>query len=377
MPNVFDVAIVGLGAMGSAAAFHCARRGWNVLGLDRFSPPHSYGSSHGQSRIIREAYFEHPAYVPLVQRAYDLWQELEGITGETLFQKTGGLMLGEPNGTLVSGALLSARTHGLAHQVLSTSELRERFPALNAPPGTVGVWEPRAGILFPEKCVAAHLRAAVGRGADLHYNEPVVHWSAKGDSVLIRTDKSEYRARKILFSAGSWVASLVPNLGTMLKLERQILYWFATDQPAFYEPRALPVFIWEHARDQFFYGFPDLGNGVKVARHGGGEHITHDTLQRNVSEHEIQSMHALVQPFLPGLTKSLHAETCIYTNTPNCHFLLDFHPDSRRVLLASPCSGHGFKFSSSLGEVMADLLEKAEARFDLSLFKLAASSPTS
>jgi sarcosine oxidase len=375
MASVFDVAVVGLGAMGSAVAFQCARRGRSVLGLDQFTPPHSYGSSHGQTRIIREAYFEHPGYVPLIQRAYELWNEMERLTGQHLFQKTGGLMIGAPEGTLVAGALLSARTHGLEHETLSREELRKRFPALKPPPGTVGVWEPRAGILFPEKCVAAHLRLAAEHGASLRYEEPVLRWDAKSDSIRIRTEKSEYQARRVVFCAGSWLSSLVPKLSVPLELERQILYWFRTARPAFFAPTALPVFIWEHARDSFFYGFPDLGTGVKLARHGGGERTTHQTLQRAVSEEEVHSMQNLVRPFLRGLRESLQAETCLYTNTPTRHFLLDFHPDSDRVLLASPCSGHGFKFSSALGEVMADMLDRVPSRFDLSLFKLAAFSP--
>jgi sarcosine oxidase len=375
MPDVYDVAIVGLGAMGSAAAYHCARRGWKVLGLDQFTPPHSHGSSHGQTRIIREAYFEHPSYVPLVQRAYELWNELEGLTGETLFQKTGGLMIGAPGGTLVTGALLSARTHGLEHQILSTEELRQRFPALNPAPGTIGVWEPRAGILFPEKCVSAHLRLASEHGAHLGRNEPVLGWESRADFIQIVTAKANYKARKVLFCAGSWLSSLVPELTVRLTLERQILYWFRTAQPEIFQPRMLPVFIWEHVPDKFFYGFPDLGNGVKVARHGGGAPTTHQTLEREVSPEEIRSMQSLLRPFLPGLANGVHAETCIYTNTPNSHFLLDFHPNSSRVLLASPCSGHGFKFSSALGEAMADLLEQGQSKLDLSLFKLAAFAP--
>ncbi|MDB6031512.1 MAG: dependent oxidoreductase [Verrucomicrobiales bacterium] len=372
MPAVYDVAIIGLGAMGSAAAYHCARRGWKVLGLDQFTPPHSHGSSHGQTRIIREAYFEHPIYVPLVQRAYELWNELESLTGAKLFQKTGGLMIGAPEGTIVSGALLSARTHGLEHQILSTEELRQRFPALSPTPGTVAVWEPRAGILFPEQCVAAHLQLAREHGADLVCKEAVLQWEPHSDSIRIVTARTEYNARKVLFCAGSWLSSLVPNLSVPLTLERQILYWFRTGQPELFEPRTLPVFIWEHSPEKFFYGFPDLGNGVKVAQHGGGIPTTHDTLQREVAQEEIRLMQSLLKPFLPGLTDPVHAETCIYTNTPNSHFLLDFHPGSNRILLASPCSGHGFKFSSALGEAMADLLDRGQSKLDLSLFRLAA-----
>lgn len=372
MADRYDIAIVGLGAMGSAAAFHCARRGWKVLGLDQFRPPHQEGSSHGQTRIIREAYFEHPLYVPLIQRAYVLWEELEELTGEKLFQQTGGLMIGQPEGALVAGALLSARTHGLRHEVLSTEELRARYPALRPAPGTVAVWEPRAGILFPEKCIAAHLRMAEENGARIHCGEAVAHWEETSKGVRIRTERGEYEAKQLAFCAGSWLSTLVSALPVALTLERQILFWFRAEAPEQFKPEALPIFIWEYAPEQAFYGFPDVGNGVKVAQHHAGEAAGPGKARRAVTNEEFAQMQSLLRPFLPELREPLHAETCIYTNTPNNHFLLDFHPAHERVLLASPCSGHGFKFSSVIGEVIAKVMGGGESGFDLSLFTLAA-----
>jgi sarcosine oxidase len=370
-PKDCDLLIAGLGAMGSSAAFHCARRGWKVIGLDRFSPPHSLGSSHGQTRIIREAYFEHPAYVPLVQHAYELWAELEKLSGERLFHRTGGLMIGPENGPLFSGALRSARQHGLEHQVLSAHDLHKRHPALHPAQDALAVWEPRAGILFPEKCIAAHLRMAREHGASIKLDEPILDWQPVSNGVRVRTAKSEYRAARMILCAGSWMPALLGKFPVPLRVERQILFWFKNRQPTLFGPATFPVFLLEHAPEQFFYGFPDMGNGVKIAQHHQGEATTPETVRRAVSPQETQFMKELVTPFLPNLTDPIESTVCMYTNTGNGHFLLDFHPETSSVLVASPCSGHGFKFSSVLGEIMANLLGDGETRFDLSLFRVA------
>jgi sarcosine oxidase len=372
MPEQFDILIAGLGAMGSAAAFHCARRGWKVLGLDRFSPPHSIGSSHGQTRIIREAYFEHPAYVPPVQQAYRLWAELEKLTGEQLFQQTGGLMIGPESGALFLGALRSAQEHHLAHEILSAKQIHERHPGIHPPPDALGVYEPRAGILFPEKCIAAHLRMAKEHGAFLHAEERVLGWEPFSEGIRVTTTLQEYEARQMVLSAGSWMPELAGNIGVPLSVERQVLFWFKNRQPEYFVPGRFPVFLLEHAPEAFFYGFPDLGNGVKIAQHHQGEPATPETVRREVSAIELQYVKELVVPFLPELTDPIESTVCMYTNTPSSHFLLDFHPASSSVLVASPCSGHGFKFSSVIGEIIANLMDEGETRFDLSLFGLAA-----
>ena len=232
MPSDYDVIIAGLGAMGSAAAYHLARRGRRVLGLDRFSPPHTMGSSHGQTRIIREAYFEHPCYVPIVQRAYVLWDELARATNTPLFLQTGGLMIGAPDSIVFSGAKRSADTHHLPHEVLNAGEVRERFPALRPSDDMMAVLEPRAGILFPERCVAAHLSLATKHGANIRSEEPVVRWNATGHGVEVVTTKSSYRAGQMILSAGSWARELLPGLSPPLTIERQVLFWF--------EPKSAP-----------------------------------------------------------------------------------------------------------------------------------------
>jgi sarcosine oxidase len=365
--KTFDVIIVGLGAMGSAAVYHLAKRGVRVLGLDRFRPPHTLGSSHGQTRIIREAYFEHPAYVPLVQRAYVLWEELAHHSGTQLFLQTGGLMIGTPQSAVLSGARLSAETHRLPFEVVSAEEIQKRFPALRPAENMIGILEPRAGILFPEKCIAAHLQQAAG--AELHYEEPVLHWKATAGSVEVMTDKDTYSASKLVLSAGSWLKQLVPEL--RLVVERQVLFWFASSRPELFQLSRCPIHLWEHTPSKYFYGFPDLGTGAKVAGHHEGE-ITHpDKINRTVSQQEIAHMQRLIAPFLPSLTgPCLESVVCMYTNTPDEHFLIDHHPSHPRVLLVSPCSGHGFKFSAAIGEVVADLIVKGQCGFDLSLFRL-------
>ena len=369
VPQTYDVIIAGLGAMGSAAAFHLAAAGQRVLGLDRFNPPHTLGSSHGESRIIREAYFEHPSYVPLVQRAYELWDELQQGAHEKLLVQTGGLMIGRPEGVVVSGARRSAEAHGLPFEVLTADDVVRRFPAIRPAEGMIAILEPRAGALFPEKCVAAHLHAAHDAGADLHYDEAVLRWEPHGAGVQVLTAKERYTAGRLVISAGSWVQALLPDLPLQLRVERQVLYWFTAKNPALFRPENCPIHLWEFAPHRFLYGFPDLGTGVKLAIHHEGETTTGDTVQRDVSAPEIEAMRATVRPFFPELEGVvLKTAVCIYTNTRDEHFLIDFHPGHPQVLIVSPCSGHGFKFSSAIGEVVRDLIVKGQSRFDLGLF---------
>ncbi|MBI3848916.1 MAG: N-methyl-L-tryptophan oxidase [Verrucomicrobia bacterium] len=371
MSNNFDVIVVGLGAMGSAAACHLAKRGKKILGLDRFTPPHAFGSSHGQTRIIREAYFEHPLYVPLIQRAYELWAELERQAGRPLFLQTGGLMIGQPDGVLVRGAKRSAEEHHLQHEMLTAHEVRLRFPVLTPSDDMVAVWEARAGILFPEACIEVHLAAARTRGARLHFAEQVLRWDACSSGVNVRTSRGEYQAERLILTAGSWINSLLPDLKLPFSVERQVLFWFEPrTQAAAFHPDRCPIHIWEHEPGEFFYGFPDLGNGVKVARHHQGERADPDKIRREVDAVEIESMQAVVRRFLPSATGPLRSSAvCMYTDTPDEHFFIDAHPAFPQVTIASPCSGHGFKFSCVIGEILADHILGDKSRFDLSLFR--------
>ena len=367
----FDILIAGLGAMGSATAFHLAKRGRRVLGLDRFSPPHTNGSSHGRTRIIREAYFEHPLYVPLVQRAYELWAGLEKESGRKLWRQTGGLMIGRADGLLVSGARRSAEEHRLAHELLSAAQIRQRFPALRPSDEMMAVWEPRAGILFPEACIETHLELARRHGADLRFDDPVMRWEADGAGVRVFTTHGEYHAARLLLTAGSWISSLVPELKLPFTVERQVQFWFEVKPGATsFAPERCPIHLWEYEPRRFFYGFPDLGDGVKIALHHEGASAQPDTLRREVGPEEVAAMRALTRRFVPEADGPLRAATvCMYTNTPDEHFWIDAHPQFPQVVIASPCSGHGFKFSSVMGEILSDLLMRGESRFDLSLFR--------
>ncbi len=371
MAETHDVIIAGLGAMGSAAAFHLAQRGIRVIGLDRFAPPHTRGSSHGKTRVIRQAYFEDPAYVPIVQRAYRLWSELQDECGTALLLKTGGLMIGRPDSEVVAGAKLSAERHGLEHEVLSGAELARRFPCLRPEPDMIAVYEPHAGILFPEACLRAHLGLAQSHGAQIHTHEPLLGWKADGRGVSVKTERATYSAQRLVISAGPWAGQLLADLQPALTVERQIQFWFHPSRAhASFSATRCPVHLWQFDGDQVAYGIPDLGDGVKVARHHGGASGSPEHLSGQVDAQEIADIRSLIRRFFPDADGALRsAATCLYTNTPDGHFWLDRHPAYENVLIASPCCGHGFKFASAVGEILADLATGVTPSFDLSLFR--------
>jgi sarcosine oxidase len=370
--KVFDVAIAGLGAMGSAAAWHLSRSGAKVVGFDRFHPPHSQGSSHGETRIIREAYFEHPSYVPLVQRAYELWQELEDASGQQLLLQTGGLMIGPRDGALLSGTLRSAREHSLAHTVLSPEELKATFPGFRPRAGMAAIREGRAGVLFPELSIKTQLGLAAKAGAEFHFEEPVSAWETGAGSVRLVTPRGTYRARKLLLCAGAWMGSLLGELGLPLRVERQVMFWFEPRaQPENFRPPAFPIFICEYGEQRFFYALPDVGNGVKVAFHHEGERTEPESVKREVERAEVGKMRSLLATFLPALDgEPRRCEVCLYTDTPDEHFIVDWHPRHPEVLIVSACSGHGFKFSPVVGECAALLLRGEPPRLSLDLFSI-------
>jgi sarcosine oxidase len=363
------VGIAGLGAMGSMTALELARRGHRVIGFDRYRPPHDQGSSHGKSRIIREAYFEHPQYVPLVQRAYSLWQGLEQAGGVSLYRPTGGLMVGLPDGTLVKGARRSAEEHGLPYEELSAAETGARFPAFRLSGEEVGLFEPRAGVLFPERAIATALERARHAGAELHFHEPVTEWRA-GARIFLRTERGEYAVDRLVLAAGAWMSTDLPGRTLPLTITRQTLFWFdpgsLTGTPAV----AFPIFIWEWVPGRMCYGFPDLGDGIKAAIHHEGEAVDPGAPRRIARPEEADELRAVLGTRIPGLGPVRESAACLYSNTPSEDFLLDRHPDDSRVLLASPCSGHGFKFAPVIGEVLADLTEDRLPPFDLTPFRL-------
>jgi sarcosine oxidase len=370
----YNAIVLGLGAMGSATLCQLALRGWRVLGLDQFSQGHSLGSSHGDSRIIRETYFEHPLYVPLVRRAHELWRELEERSGTALMTINGGLMIGPPDGVVVSGTLRSAAQHSLPYEVLSPEATRERFPAFRLADGLVAVLDPRAGYLDPEGCNRAHIDAAREAGAEARFDEPVQEWKPDGEGVRVRTPIGNYLADHLVIAGGAWSTELLQELQLPLTIERQTVFWLEPDVDAEQYNRAqFPIYAYEYKPGSICYGFPRLSRGVKASVMHDGELSEHpDEVRRSIEESEAEPLRNALRPVLPSLAKAAVRESsvCIFTNTPDRDFIVDFHPDHPQVLVSSACSGHGFKFASALGEVHADLLITGRSRFDLAPFRL-------
>ena len=377
MSQPFDAIILGLGGMGSAAAFHLAARGQRVLGFDQFAPPHAEGSTHGQSRVIRQAYYEEPAYVPLLLRAYELWNELERKSARQLLTLTGGLMLGLPDSGVVVGSLRSAQQHGLPHELLDANEIRKRFPQFAPAADTVALFEKNAGVVRPEEAVRANLDLAARLGAELHCEEEVTAWKVAGGSVRVTTTRGNYETGQLVLAAGPWLAKVLADLALPVHVERQVQFWFEpVGGVARFLPDKFPIWIWETKDGAHPYGLPAIeaaSGGVKVSIHHGGKHprCTPDTLDRTVSEAEIAAARGCVSALIPALNgRCLNAVTCMYTNTPDEHFLLDRHPVHPQVLIVSPCSGHGFKFCPVIGEIVADLVAQGKTRHDINAFRL-------
>jgi len=370
----YKAIVVGLGAMGSATLYHLARRGWRVLGIEQFTAGHDRGSSHGDSRIIRETYFEHPLYVPLVRRAHELWLELEKESGESLMTITGGLMIGPTDGSIVSGSLRSAAEHKLPHSLLTAEEVRERFPPFRLAKGLVAVLDPRAGFLDPEACTNAHLKLAQDAGAAVRFSEPLLDWSFSGETVRVTTGSEAYTADRLVLAAGPWNSSLVPDLELPLTIERQAVFWFDPGADAtVYDLGQFPIYAYEYVAGSICYGFPRLPRGVKASVMHAGEIVRHpDKVNRTVGKSEVNPLRAALRPILPELAESpvRESDVCLFTNTPDHDFIIDFHPFFPQVLISSPCSGHGFKFASAIGELQADLLTKGKTDFDLSPFRI-------
>ena len=373
MTQVHDVAVLGLGAMGSAALRHLARAGLSAVGIERFESPHAHGSSHGESRIIREAYFEDPRYVPLVQRAYDEWAALERDTGRSLTLTTGGVMIGPRAGDLVSGAIASAEAHRLPYELLDAAALQHRFPAFRPASHMVGVWEPRAGVLFPEECIAAHLEAAARAGAVIQANAGVTSWRAAGGYVEVTTERGITRARQLVLATGAWLSKQLAESCLPLTVERVVQAWFEpASRPEVLAPERCPITIWEYGEDRFFYAFPLMNGAVKAALHHQGEATDPDHVRREVTVEEIGRIRDPLALHIPDAAgRWLDAKTCMYTNTPDEHFVLDRHPDHPEVLVVSACSGHGFKFASAIGAVIAELVRDGTTSADIGLFELA------
>jgi sarcosine oxidase len=368
----YDAIVIGVGGMGSATCFHLARRGLRVLGLERFGLAHDRGSSHGITRIIRLAYAEHPSYVPLLRRAYELWRELESLANERLLFVTGGLDIGRRDGPIVSGSLLSCTLHELPHELLDAGEIHSRFPGYRLPEDFVGVLQPDGGFVLSERCILAHAEAARAAGAAIHTHEAVVTWDVSTEQVRVRTDREEYAGRYLAITAGPWAAELAPVLAGLAVPERQVLMWAEPRRPELFTPARFPIFNMD-ADDGHYYGFPVYGvPGFKIGKyHHRGERVKPDSMDREVHPEDERILRAAIDRYFPDASgPTLMLETCLFTNSPDEHFILDHHPASRRVVIAAGFSGHGYKFCSVVGEIMADLLLEAGPRHDRSRFRL-------
>jgi sarcosine oxidase len=317
-------------------------------------------------------YFEHPMYVPLLQRAYELWEDLGNRVGEQLANLHGGLMIGAKDGMLVTGTLRSASEHGLKHEVLSSRDVRTRYPAFDIRDDLVAVVDPRAGWLDPERCNAAHLKVAAQHGADLRFEEPVVSWTADDDGVSVTTSYGTYRADHLVLSVGACTPTLLNGLELPLEIERQVVFWFNL-AGAKYEASQFPIWAYEYTPGAISYGFPRLPRGVKASIMHGGE-ISHGSehVNRSVHDDEVNPLRSALEPVLPELAKAdvVESDVCLFTNTPDHDFIIDWHPQFPRVLISSACSGHGFKFASVVGEIQANLVSGGDKRFDLSPFSI-------
>ena len=368
-----DVAVIGLGATGSAALHQLAKRGLRVVGFEQFAPGHDRGSSHGETRIIRLGYFEHPSYVPLVRAAIPLWRALERESGQALLHVTGILEMGAPDGTLVAGTLRAAQAHGLAHEVLDAANVMGRFPAFRLPPHFVGVFQPEGGILAAELAIQAQLALAAAAGAEVRTNETVRAIEPTAAGVRVITERDAIDAGQVAVAAGPWVKQLLPDLSVPLRVTRQVVGWFEPAEAALLARERCPVYLIENDAG-VFYGFPAGPKpGVKFAKHHhGDETVDPAGPARPVDDADVALLRAALAAHVPAANGRLvEAQTCRYTMTPDGDFILDRLPGAPAILVASPCSGHGFKFAPVIGDILADLATRGATRHDTSRFRLA------
>jgi sarcosine oxidase len=361
----YDVVVAGLGGFGSATAYHLAARGHRVLGLDPHPAGHAFGASHGESRIVRQAYFEGSAYVPLLRRGVELWERLVRDAGEPMLRETGGLFLGRPGTRIFEGSLASARDWDITHEVLDADEVSARFPAFRPPPGTAALYEPRAGVVPPERAVLAHLRLAAAAGAQLRHGQPMLGWEPRGGAVRVHTAAGSVDAGALVLATGRWAPDVLAGLGLPLRVEPRVMHWFAPSGGiAPYEPGRFPLWIWERDDGTAPYGVPALAGAA-----GGVKASVHRSAVRPAGSWTAQEVARLLGGLLPGLgAEHLRSVECAYTLTPDEHFVVGRHPRVPAVVLACGFSGHGFKFTPVLGEALADLATGAEPAYDLAMF---------
>jgi sarcosine oxidase len=371
MPQ-FDVAVIGLGVIGSAALYELTRRGFSAVGIERHAPGHDLGSSHGETRIIRLGYFEHPSYVPLLRRTYDLWSALEAASGRRLVRITGIAEIGPSFGKLVAGTLAASREHNLPHEILDAAECMRRFPPFRLPSDYVAVFQPDGGFLAAEASVEAMIALARSERADIRTGVSVLSVAASGSGVRVATSAGEIEARAAIIAAGAWLKQLLPELRAPLRATREVMAWFKPADASPFDPRRFPVFILE-SRHGMHYGFPATPAGlVKIAKHHHrDETVFADEPRRPVSELDEALIRPVLADHIPAANGPLAAaKTCLYTMTPDHDFIIDRLPETPQIVIASPCSGHGFKFAPVIGEILADLALEGGTPHDISRFRL-------
>lgn len=373
MTDRYDVIVVGVGGMGSATVYHLAERGVDVLGLEQYDIPHNEGSSHGITRIIRKPQYEDPTYVPLVRRAYELWEVLEEKTGRDLLYRTGGLDIGPPDSQVYSGSVQSCEAHDIDHQILSADQINERFPGYELPEDHRGVYQPDSGFLVPEQCIIAHVMAAQQSGAEIRARESVTDISPTPDGgVRVNSNKDTYEADRVVVTAGAWAHKLLPELSGLAVPERQVLAWFQPKTPEQFTPRNFPVFV-HAAEDGHYYGFPEHDvPGFKFGKFNHLEEVVDpDEMDRQPRSDDEDLLRDYGKQYFPeGVGPTMRLATCMFTNTPDEHFILDTLPDHPQITVGAGFSGHGFKFASAIGEVLADLALERSPGHDLGLFRL-------
>jgi sarcosine oxidase len=369
--ETYDVIVLGLGGMGTAAAFELARRGRRVLGIEQFELVHARGSSHGETRIIRKAYFEHPDYVPLLRRAYERWYELEQLSGERLFLECGVISIGPRESYVVSGVLDAATQHALPVEALDSVRLKRRFPQFQIPDDWRGVLERDAGLLFVERCVAAHAQQARQCGADLHEHEEVISWRADERHVEVVTKRGRYAAERLVITAGAWATRFLADIGVPFSVMRQTPMWFAVSRPELFRRDRFPCYCVD-TPEGFFYGFPMIDSlGIKVARHYGADELRDPSaVDWKLDRDDAPPLRRFLQAHLPAVDGAMtRGSVCMYTLTPDRHFVIDLHPRHANVAVAAGFSGHGFKFASVVGEILADLAEHGRTALPIEMLR--------
>ncbi|MBO9100732.1 MULTISPECIES: N-methyl-L-tryptophan oxidase [Rhizobium] len=371
MTPQFDVAVIGLGAMGSAALSHLAARGVQAIGIDAYYPAHTLGSSHGDSRLIRLGYFEDPSYVPLLQRAYANWRALEGRLRSEVLTITGVLQIGAPDSTIVTGTRASCKLHDLTIEELDRAAMKARFPVFSLDAGEIALLDPQGGYIRPEAAVAGYIRLAAEDGAVLHFGEKVTGIEPDDAGVTVTSAVGKYRANKVIVATGSWISELVPQLKEHAVPIRQVVAWYQPRDGFVTQPQRMPAFIRDEGDDGSYFGFPAIGvDGVKIGRHAHfREPIDPNEPNPPVNDADTALLDAFIARRLPAANGlRVNAITCRYTMLPSEDFLIDLMPGNPRIVVASPCSGHGFKFTSVIGEILADLALDGRTDLPISAF---------